>query len=75
MEFSRCARARARPTENAGPRAGLSKLNSARNIEVDVVLGELNSLTEESHRARLKSGTGNKPSKGSAPTGMKYRIP
>jgi hypothetical protein len=40
MEFSRCARARARPTENAGPRAGLSKLNSARNIEVDVVLGE-----------------------------------
>src|ERR671936_2404090 len=28
MEFSRCARARARPTRMAGSEAGLSKLNS-----------------------------------------------
>jgi hypothetical protein len=30
MEFSRCARNRIRPTENAGSEAGLSKLNSVR---------------------------------------------
>jgi len=30
----------------AGPRAGLSKLNSVRDIEVDVILGELGVLTE-----------------------------
>ena len=47
MEFSRCARARARPTRESRPRAGLSKLNSMRDIEVDVILGELNGLTAE----------------------------
>jgi hypothetical protein len=31
MEFSRCARVRARPTEEAGRTAGLSKLNSVRS--------------------------------------------
>jgi len=31
----------------AGPLAGLSKLNSMRDIEVDIVLGELNGLTAE----------------------------
>ena len=59
MEFSRCARARARPTENAGPRAGLSKLSSegclpgdtmncvpgVQGIEVDMLLGEPGVLT------------------------------
>src|SRR5881398_3034825 len=47
MEFSRCARIRARPTENAGPRAGLSKLSSERDVEVDMLLGELGVLTAE----------------------------
>jgi len=36
MEFSRCARVRTRPTEEAGPTAGLSKLNSVRSVEVDI---------------------------------------
>jgi hypothetical protein len=45
MEFSRCARARARPTRERRRRAGLSKLNSMRDIEVDVVLGEPSVLT------------------------------
>jgi hypothetical protein len=40
--------ARAAPRENAGPRAGLSKLNSMRDIEVDIVLGEPTSRTDES---------------------------
>ena len=55
------ARGLLRPTRKAGPRAGLSKLNSVRlrsrlatarrllancTIEVDVVLGELDVLTE-----------------------------
>src|SRR5438034_11315455 len=40
MEFSRCARARARPTRVRRRWAGLSKLNSMRDIEVDIVLGE-----------------------------------
>ncbi len=39
--------ASSRPTENAGPRAGLSKLNSGRNIEVDILLGESSVLTAE----------------------------
>jgi len=39
--------ARCRTTENAGPRAGLSKLNSVVDVEVDVVLGELNNRTAE----------------------------
>jgi hypothetical protein len=38
MEFSRCGRRRT---------AGLSKLNSARNIEVDMLLGESSVLTAE----------------------------
>ena len=42
MEFSRCAPALVvRPNENTAPRRGLSKLSSARYVEVDVVLGEL----------------------------------
>ena len=46
MEFSRCARAGARPAiETAAPEDGLSKLNSVRNIEVDVLLGELGNRT------------------------------
>src|ERR1700758_2145811 len=43
MEFSRCLRARARPTEKLPSGSpGLSKLNSVRpsNVEVDVVPGE-----------------------------------
>src|SRR3979411_2823371 len=39
MEFSRCTGSRP-PTRKAGPRAGLSKLNSVRDIEVDVIPGE-----------------------------------
>jgi hypothetical protein len=35
MEFSRCARAPARPTETNRPPAGLSKLNSETSIDVD----------------------------------------
>jgi hypothetical protein len=43
FQGARGARARQRRTDPFG--AGLSKLNSVRNIEVDVILGELNSLT------------------------------
>jgi hypothetical protein len=52
----------------AGP--GLSKLSSVRayNVEVDVILGELNSRTEDAVKAQL-------PSTGSTPTGMNFRIP
>src|SRR5438874_13772161 len=47
MEFSRCARAELAPQKEAG-QAGLSKLSSVRKafVEVDVLLGELNSRTE-----------------------------
>ena len=48
MEFSRCARAELAPRRDAGRGAtGLSKLSSVRktNVEVDVILGELNSRT------------------------------
>ena len=59
MEFSRCTRTRAAHRENAGPRAGLSKLNSegllpgdtmncvpgVQGIEVDILLGESSVLT------------------------------
>ena len=45
MEFSRCTRDAAHQ-KNQPTRAGLSKLNSVRHIEVDVVLGELGVLTE-----------------------------
>src|SRR5438552_7944452 len=42
MEFSRCARARARHMrEQPLSRAGLSKLNSVTTAEVDVIPGEL----------------------------------
>jgi hypothetical protein len=47
-------------------RAGLSKLSSVRenNVEVDVILGELNSrTTPKGHQT------------GSTPTGMNFRIP
>ena len=40
-------------------------------VEVDVILGELNSLTN----LCTVPGTGTIPSKGSAPTGVKHRIP
>jgi hypothetical protein len=63
MEFSRCTRARARPTRVRRRWAGLSKLNSMRDIEVDVVLGEPSVLTEAI------------PSKGSAPTTVYRRYP
>ena len=45
---------------------GLSKLSSVRSelVEVDVILGELNGPTDKKH-----------PSRGSAPTGMNFRIP
>jgi len=73
MEFSRCARARARPTENAGPRAGLSKLNSEGLLPGDTsncVPGVHSSRGRHtsrriecpdgmSHRDRLKSVPGN----------------
>ena len=45
MEFSRCTRAQPAQHETPARTAGLSKLNSVRNIEVDVILGELNGLT------------------------------
>ncbi len=53
-------------TETPAESAGLSKLSSVRktNVEVDVLLGELNSRTENEF-----------PSTGSAPTGMNFRIP
>ena len=54
MEFSRCTRAGARPArEKPHQRHGLSKLNSVRNVEVDVVLGEprhRTKLSRERHR-------------------------
>jgi hypothetical protein len=40
MEFSRCARIEARLTRESRPEAGLSKLSSVRDIEVDVIPGE-----------------------------------
>jgi hypothetical protein len=46
MEFSRCAQTDVRPTREAGPQAGLSKLNSV-HVEVDVDLGELGNRTVE----------------------------
>ena len=52
MEFSRCTRAQPAYREAPAIQPGLSKLNSVRNsnIEVDVLLGELNSRTAcESH--------------------------
>jgi len=57
---------REEPPELKGiSRAGLSKLSSVtlNNVEVDVLLGELNSRTEDAVKAQL-------PSTGSAPTGM-----
>ncbi len=46
MEFSRCARAAPAMHEKAGPRAGLSKLNSVRRSSRSTfVLGELNCWT------------------------------
>src|SRR5216684_7942967 len=46
MEFSRCPRRTVAIRELAGRiRAGLSKLNSMRDIEVDILLGELSVLT------------------------------
>src|SRR6266851_5552409 len=50
MEFSRCARAGARSAERTSPGAGLSKLNSVRDIEVDVIPGEPDSPDGRSHR-------------------------
>ena len=48
MEFSRSSRATGPPCmRNAGRPAGPSKLNSVRNIEVDIVLGESSGPTAE----------------------------
>jgi hypothetical protein len=55
-----------RLTERSRHEPGLSKLSSVRenNVEVDVILGELNSrTTPKGHQT------------GSAPTGMNFRIP
>jgi hypothetical protein len=52
--------------------AGLSKLNSMRDIEVDVVLGEPSVLTD---LCTVPDGTGTIPSKGSAPTAVYRRYP
>jgi hypothetical protein len=59
-------------TETPAESAGLSKLSSVRktNVEVDVLLGELNSRTEA---LQLKQAGFHQT--GSAPTGMNFRIP
>ena len=64
MEFSRCTRAGARPTEKYRSKTGLSKLSSKRDIEVDIVLGEPIAGRIFEH-----------PSTGSTPTDMKCRLP
>ena len=46
MEFSRCAGPAGPSTEQTRLAAGLSKLNSVRYIEVDVIPGELGTLDD-----------------------------
>jgi len=66
-------RASSRPPHESMPaEAGLSKLNSMRDIEVDVVLGEPSVLTDP---CTVPDGTGTIPSKGSAPTTVYRRYP
>jgi len=54
MEFSRCPPALVRPNEKAAPGRGLSKLSSTRYVEVDVLLGELE--TGRDHHGRAAPG-------------------
>ncbi|SRR5581483_9937675 len=50
MEFSRCVRALHPPNRKHRAWLGLSKLNSMRDIEVDIVLGEPDAGRPEGHR-------------------------
>ena len=49
MEFSRCTLADANQNEKAALRA-VSQNSAACNVEVDIVLGELETRTAKSHR-------------------------